>query len=46
MLDIWIDMIFFIFYLLFFTTLSIVSDILQLNFIRQNLCDQPVLLPP
>ncbi|GAA8316234.1 M48 family metallopeptidase [Helicobacter pylori] len=45
MLDIWIDMIICIFYLLFFTTPYIVGDILQLKFIRQKLCEKPVLLP-
>ncbi|WP_101025420.1 M48 family metallopeptidase [Helicobacter pylori] len=45
MLDIWIDMIICIFYLLFFTTPYIIGDILQLKFIRQKLCEKPVLLP-
>ncbi len=36
MLDVWIDMIICIFYLLFFTTPYIVGDILQLKCIRQK----------
>ncbi len=45
MLDVWMDMIIFIFYLLFFTTPHILGDVLQMNFIRQKLCEKPILLP-
>ncbi len=45
MLDIWIDMIICIFYLLFFTTPYIVGDILQLKFIRQKLCEKTCFTP-
>ncbi|WP_367971862.1 M48 family metallopeptidase [Helicobacter acinonychis] len=45
MLDVWIDMIIFIFYLLFFTAPHILGDVLQVYFIRQKLCEKPILLP-